>query len=619
MTEARIFPYKKYIHFLGEIFFFVLIIGVLHYRSALFLEPSKLYSPSLAHRLQTDALLRGHLRLSPRPFGLPWDCIWSERGMQQNWGMGVVLLRLPFEWASKQCGFGPFPDRLILFFYLALMIVLFNVSLRSVLGALGLSAYGVMSLLIRWYVVAWILFCPTTGILLERTASVYDETVFYSCVYSYILLFLLWIYIRRPHNRLFFVLCLASGFACLVRPTLIFYGLVTATLAVIHAYQYTRNRRLALMGIFCFCLGMLVDLGFNYLRFGSIFEFGYSGSLDNASSLMYALRFGYPFSREPFLSAAKELIGALFLDHSWQSQTFRYREYDFTAYNVSHAMIMGVGSIIFVFLLSRWRLFYQKMGDSCFRIIYSSLFLGLMSFIFMFMFYLHAPGLASRYLSDFSTAINSVLIALILFGIFYLTSRGWGRRKTLVLFIMATMPFFYVNNKAFFNFDYKLDRRNYTEHFVDKKMVMELVDSFHQINLVNPSLPEIFYCGHNYSIPGLNFQFTGWNISKDCLVSASTSVFLPAKKCLTLNYSITNLGQWPPIRVKRDFVFLKLTGSKVIEDNRPPFKYQMTQRFCSDAFPTNTVALYSIGWVKVDELNDKELPLALNWVGVPDK
>src|SRR5947207_641950 len=74
----------------------------------------KWYSPSLPYRKQTEALLAGRFALSTNPADTEFDHAWAEGGVQQVWGLGVPLWRLPFEIAARAFGQPAFPDRLAL-------------------------------------------------------------------------------------------------------------------------------------------------------------------------------------------------------------------------------------------------------------------------------------------------------------------------------------------------------------------------------------------------------------------------------------------------------------------------------------------------------------------------
>ena len=617
---------KKYLYFIIESFILIILMVFYATHSMLLPDPSKPYSTEIFHRLQTNALLQGKIFLSPKPFGFIQDFNWSDHGMSQNWGLGVALLILPFEWIAQQCGFAPFPDCLILLFYLALMIILLNVSLKLLLMPFGLTAYSPMGLLVRWYFITWILFCPAISGLIRCHYYVFEKTIFYGCIYSFTLLSLFWIYLRRSSDRVFLVLCLVSGLACLVRPTLIFYGLTTTMLAMIHAYQDKRNTRLIVIGAILFCLGVGVDLTLNYYRFGSIFEFGYSTSISGNPRLDYALRFDYPFRREPVLIAAKELIGSLFFNYLWQSDTYHFLEWTFDAFNASHLIFLAFGGIFYIFLvlsgLLRRKFVLWNMDTVCSRTIFFSLSWGIISFGSLFIFYLHCPALASRYLTEFAAAICVIVITLILPCIYWTFSYCNERQNkiVLVLFLIALGLFYYFSNWSFFKFDYpSFKKKGYGIFVTDKKGLQDLLASFNQSILLNRHLPDSFNCGQSSSFTGLSAQFSGWDISKSCSVVGATSIFLPTERCITLNYSFLNLNHPPSIRVKRNFEFLRSYESRIVKtDPVNSHQEQITQVFCSDKLPVNPIALYSIGWGTPDQLRG-QLSVMLNWVSVADR
>ena len=116
------------------------------------------------------------------------------------------------------------------------------------------------------------------------------------------------------------------------------------------------------------------------------------------------------------------------------------------------------------------------------------------------------------------------------------------------------------------------------------------------------------------------YQYSGWNIHGDCLVSAVTSAILPSKRCVTLNYTIQDIKQMPYVQVKRDLTSLKLIDSQV--NIKRSSQVGMTQLFCSDAPIIDSIALYTIGWVTPDELNkvrEGTLPVKLNWLSVSEQ
>jgi len=681
---------KSFPHFLIEIIIFASFAVIFLSHSFLLTDVSRLYSSALAHRLQTDALLKGHLSLSPLPFGYLLDFYWSGHGLQQSWGLGIPLLRLPFEWIAVQLGVGPFPDRLVLLFYLMLTIVMLNISIRLILADLGLSPETAAALLLRWYLVAWILFSPALGGLVQKYINkVYYETIFYGDLYTYFLLALFWIYLIKPNDRAFLILCLASGLGWLICPTQISYGLTTFVLACVCAYQNKHNASLITAGVLCLSVGVVINLWCNYLRFGSMFDFGQSENFCGIPILDYSLRFGYPFRHEPFSSAAKELAGLLFFHNPWQSDTIRFRwgslGYN-PPFNITHILIIA-GGMVSCCYLSLTGLMRR------FRLIFYTLVWGIVCSIVLFSFYLRLPYTNGSYLSEFSPAFNAIYISLILLSLSCLTF-CFRDKRFLVLFFLALSLLFYAADGPFFKIDnrpmdnvsqgiiskstitkvgpkggmilrelikrgilenispvtvrlnpradlkestiFEVARRQFgiiwyilrtarykqlnQPELTDKEGIKALVGNFNQNSLLRPSLPEISYCGHVYQTSGMMFQYEGWDMGTNCLVSAVTSALLPAKRCVSLNYRM--IGPVPPVRVKRDLIFLKLVDSQMARVNAEKFNLEMTQVFCTDEPIRNTVALYSMAWTTPDQLTDLgngTLSIQLNWIKVSDQ
>ena len=281
---------KKSFYFVIELTLLALFIWFYVSHSLLLPDPSKTYSSFLPHHLQINAILNGHLLLSQHPFGYLRDFQFTDRGMMQGYGIGISLLTIPFECLARVFGSSPFPDRWVLLFYFTLMIIVLNFSLRLVLGTLGVAVYSWVGLLLRWYITIYILFCPGIGRLVQVHFWYFEYTIFYGVIFSAMLLSLFWICIQRPGKAIFLVLSLFAGFAWLIRPTLISYGLITFIIASIYIYQETRSIRLIIIGCACCSLGIFIDLWLNYLRSGSIWELGYSTSLTAAPANDFQLR-----------------------------------------------------------------------------------------------------------------------------------------------------------------------------------------------------------------------------------------------------------------------------------------------------------------------------------------
>src|SRR5689334_2830624 len=68
------------------------------------------YFPSPYHRLQVDALLRGHFQLSNSIEQLELGLAWHNGAIQQVWGLGVPIWHLPFELAFRSLSRVTCPD-----------------------------------------------------------------------------------------------------------------------------------------------------------------------------------------------------------------------------------------------------------------------------------------------------------------------------------------------------------------------------------------------------------------------------------------------------------------------------------------------------------------------------
>ena len=603
---------KKSLRIVLEIVLLSFIISFYAYHVQLLPDQSRYYSTSLPHRLQTNALLEGKLSLSPRPFGIPCDYIWAgEHGMQQAWGLGVPLLRLPFEWVSHLAGFGPFPDRVTALFYIIVMVFCLNIAFRSLLTGVGIAPLSTIGMLIRLYLISWILYSPPMSSLIQNGLNVYKETIFYGCVDVYILLALFVIYCQKPSAKIFILLSFMSGCAWLIRPTVLVYGIVTFGIATGYLFQQRRHWKLMALGLFSFGWGILIELLLNYFRFGSMLEFGYSGIV---GGFAFVEKFGGPYQHEPFLNAFKEFLSDIFINNHWVSQTFRYRENDIYTFNISHLIMVGVGyiSLLIIWIRSFKGREFPLSRLPAFKSIYALLCWGGMCFGVLFVFYMHYVLYSARYIAEFSMSINAMLIALFFLGCLYINSHNnWiHRRRLLGLYIVSTSVLFYLNDNLFF-----VNKTDYSQATTDKAGIQRIIHSFNLENSMNYDFPNTFFCGHHYELPGASFQFSGWNIDSNCSVADISLLFLPLKKCLYINYSLDQPKPIPPVAVRRDFNLLKLKMTQMHQGKNG--SVEVTQQFClADDLISNAPAFYAIRWVLPDDVNYDRLPIYLNWVSV---
>ncbi|MDE2027749.1 MAG: hypothetical protein KGJ11_04325, partial [Candidatus Omnitrophica bacterium] len=411
---------------------------------------------------------------------------------------------------------------------------------------------------------------------------------------------------------LFLALCLTAGLAYLIRPTLLAYGTATVLTASIYTYQKRRNLKLVLTGFLFFGLGCCVNLIFNYYRFGNPFEFGYSTNFSAIPVVDYSLRFGYPFQHEPLWTASKELINALFFNLSYRSPTFRFREGAFAVFDIFYlaVLVLGIFLLPFFLLPKKSKQLYDRAG-----LIGLTLCWGLISFGILFAFYLHFPSLAGRYLSDFSMALNALFMSLVLASLLLFSSKNRLKNGLLGLgFLVLLSGAFYFCNKEDLVFFRAYQKGGVDTFSMNRSEFIGLQNSFHWQMMRNIHLPYRLDCHHEPVA-----QQVGWHMSGDCSVEASTTIFLPASRCLTVNYSVSQPDVVLDVRVKRNFTFLKLTGTREFKDHPGPFyplATEVEEKFCSQASPAYSTALYTIGWVPVADLKEGAYPVVLHSVKV---
>ena len=384
------------------------------------------YSDQAFYRAQVHAFFEGRLALTHDVEGVTHDLAWVDGGVQQVWGLGVPIWLSLWEGLGRLVHISPFPDRIAMLFAIALMMYML---LRTWLGPTGDRSAGSRG--------AFLLTAFTPGVLamMRGRMAVYEEASAYSYGTTILLMVGLLMMIRRPSATRYVLLLTFAGLTGLMRPTVWFYGAVTAGLATLLYWQYRGSLRRAIpaivLGSALWVAGGGVLYLTNYLRFGKGSEFGHRLNLEDLPGNIYATRFEYPFQKIPTVEAAKELAGGLFGQpekkaragyffydkklHAMQSPAPRWREYYFTNYRLWHipAILGGIALTVLAWLRARRKKPEgepEAKGPDRQR---EARWLGLWAVLAMaplLVFYMRSPSVSSRYFLDIAPSICVLLV-----------------------------------------------------------------------------------------------------------------------------------------------------------------------------------------------------------------
>lgn len=361
------------------------------------IEWGRWYANEYVYRAQVDALLSGRFALTDAPAGLYHDLAWTPSGVQQVWGLGAPLLQTPFEIVGRVLGVSPVPDRVAMVCWIAFGIF---VLLRAFPGWMGIGVLCVTALL------------PPVIAMLRSRCQVYEDAALYAYVAALVLAGGLAIFARTPTRRRYLLLLAAAGATGLIRPTVWFYGLGTAIAATVIWWRAGGRRSIA-VGALLFVLGGGALYATNAIRFGSGTEFGHRLNLEALPGNLVATRFSYPFEHVGALDAAKEELGALFDRpearskkgyyqkelHVGQVPVPRWREYYFTTYSWAWVPLLVAGLVVGGLAVRR----RDRTGAAL-------LGFALGGAVPLFVFYLHAPSISSRYQLDLAPAFAVLLL-----------------------------------------------------------------------------------------------------------------------------------------------------------------------------------------------------------------
>ncbi len=587
---------------LSAVYLAVVIAAGILVATGLVLDWGLWYSDYLAYRGQTEAFLEGTLAVGADVRRIGWDEVWFAEKAQQPWGLGVPAWRLPFEAMARLAGQPAFPDRLALG------------------AAWALVAFGILRLYLipskPVHPVAWlkerpericvfallVLFPPLLTMTRFRFV-VYEEAAAYSFLAGVgLFAFTLWFY-RRRTVPVFLGLALLAGVAPFVRPTLLAYSVASLLIALFLAWHIGWRWHRLVAGVVLFGLGCTLLFVSNAHRFGSGLEFGHATNLNTVDSMRYTSRFDHPMRSEPLHSAAAELGAGLFLIgnsfngygwyeqdfHVWQSSTHRWREYYFTTYDPTFALMLA-GALGLAILRkvkgkesggigNRER---GRAGDAGKREVGEAEGRGvwggrlwsetdlmilwmLLAAVPIFVFYLRGPFLASRYLLDFGPAFAVGLSAFVFLAAESLRRRIGSGRRSVAIILIAFAGWWgwqvFTGDGAF-----------------PAGPVLRAEQVAARLNVAEPQtpfegLPDSYVAGMEVDSRWPPFNGAGWDLETG-QTKAAVTLFVPAVARLEIEVAPAEGGgelapeDYEIIRAKVGLEFLRRSSIEVIPEGR---------------------------------------------------
>lgn len=498
----------------------------------------QILNPSYStYNLQVDALLKGQLQLVSSLKDMQHDWVWHNGG-HITWGLGIPLIRLPFDVVGKLIGWSCFPDRLVWF----ILFVGFFLAVRRIFSKLNYEVDTVFGLTILAS-----FFIPLYWLTFTRNEP-YEQAVYYLGYLSSLVIFLNLLYRERPTLKIWSSIFLLSGFLCMIRPTGFLTGVSIVAVRTCFEISKPQKKRL-LLGYALFAIGIVIQLWLNKLRFGDWFEFGHRLTFSGNPIVDYLNKFEDPFANEPFWSAGKELFATLFFrpDYNdfnffeaslsiWQSTTMRFREIYTPVYNL---ISLGI-------LLGGWSLVFRNdRHTQTYR------FLGLFSifqFFLMSALYIRSP-IGSRYLVDYAPAFLSAYVSVFL----YLTSRispylnSYGKNSIgFVLSLILLISFFLPvppNKRP------SMTSQELTAPLDLSYLHLKNSDKFEPNNTytcaVKPkpkSKPKekTVISESNYWLDKIRYNGTGWDHLYTCDAMPLVSLYLRVSKCISMELITDN-------------------------------------------------------------------------------
>jgi hypothetical protein len=380
------------------------------------ITPGNYYSPHIALRLQTDAFLEGKLSLSDSISMLDEDMVWHNQKVSQVWGLGVPMLRMPFEVVSKAFGVNSFPDRITFLFYFFVTALLLFYNLRYLYGRFVSSPH-----VSAFIITLSALFFPSFLSLVRTRFIVYEEVIAYGYLYSLSTLALTMFVFRKPSIKALSVLGGMASFGFFIRPTVFLYtGTIFLCSTLFLYFRRVIEKRHLFIAFFVSAIVAGLFFTSNKIRFGNFFEFGHTLNVASNVSSINVTRFSSAYKdSDNFFAKARETFALAFLLdavpknntvfsnalHSWQFELLRWRFMYFPVFHLQYVAYCGILFLVLVYC------FRKKVFDLVFLLGVSAV----ISLLVLFVFYSQNTFVSSRYFVDMSAPLFTVVCVLFLF------------------------------------------------------------------------------------------------------------------------------------------------------------------------------------------------------------
>lgn len=559
--------------------------------------PPFAYSTTPSFRLQTEALLQGRLALSDKLDHYIRDWALTDNGWYQIWGLGVPLLRLPFDLACKLWGLPGFPDLLFAVLAMAVVAAVLFASLRpyftaqrpliAVAACFACVLFLIFSPSIMWLILFW---------------DVYHDNILFNTLWNFLIVAAALTPRGRVTAKHWYALSALCAFQIYLRPTGLAYSGVTVAFFGLVFWRHVAWRH-RMVGLAFFAAAQCFLLWLNFVRFGSPFDFGQGMNIPPFVGMGLAQRFGLSLPHGSWPESLAEVSGTAFLGAPlgsywtpkvpWQASIYMYRHIYYTPFSMWDAAAL---------LLAAALLPLQRAREI--RAVFIC-FLG--GFILLMLFYARLEVIASRYFSD--------LAASLALGWLVLCLSAWrciGALKPSLQLPCQCLFLALVAGTLFWSVSTIMTRGSLDPDPRRFTNAAGLADIMAEFGPVPPRLaPARYACGKETGTAGIDYNLSRWAYTSSCKAYDFTVTVLASSPCVTYHLEASpEQGEdiMKAARVKSNRV--ELTLRRHLRDGD-----RLVLEYCTDT-PLTDVGFRQVValWNDAEHLFQKKLAVKLRLV-----